>query len=199
MSDDAVIRIQLDTSGAKSKLDALYGQMSQAPPIHVGGGSGGTGARGAPVTGVVGGAGAIALAPTLAKLAAAAAALSVVGTAGPGAMLSTAKDELRYAALGPALGTARGALRSRDAVASQLGTAVEFGLVGQSQVQSLYETMNAFGPGAQARGEAKVNAMLGSSVRSSIQDAGVAALKDAAIRMVPLLAEIKDAVNAFGK
>lgn len=47
MSQDAIIRVKLDTSGASSDLDALYKKMSRAPGINPGGGGYGPGAGGA--------------------------------------------------------------------------------------------------------------------------------------------------------
>ena len=43
---DAVVRVRLDTAGARSDLAALYGDFRRAPAINVPGGGGGGGNSG---------------------------------------------------------------------------------------------------------------------------------------------------------
>lgn len=145
MAQDALIRVRLDTSGAKSDLAALYGEMRRSPGVSGGVAAGAM--RGAgPPQGMLGMGGFDigSILMSVAKWAPIAAigrgalgtAMDVGGalTAGPAAMLERA-------IFGDIKGEIQGAQSARDAVVGMTGTAVGYGLMTASQAKGLWDTI----------------------------------------------------------
>ena len=156
-----------------------------APSGPAGAPSPGRGGGGGP------GGGGFALGPILAKLAAAVAGLSLVGSAGQVA-LSSGRDALREALLGGTLGGARGALASREAVASKFGLAYQLGHVGSDTLTQQFGMEQRFGAGAQAKGAARVRADLADETFGSLKDDS----KQLILDIVPILGELVQGIKA---
>jgi len=166
MSQDAQVRLRLDTSGARADLASLYGDMRNAPAIRVPGatgsggipsgvGGGGPGYGGFNVGGLLG---SLLAAAPLAMLGAPVArdAFSVsngilggIGNAASGAL-----------GLAGLAGGVTGRQRAIDETARLLGTAYGQGGVGMGEVTSLYESLREVYEGP-AKGEAEIRANLG--------------------------------------
>jgi len=139
---DALIRVRLDTSGARSDLQALYGDMKRAPGVQAPGF--GSAAGGAAAGGVPGGGGLnigsmlgmfAKLAPLAAIAAPAAKDLFQVGSS----MLGGVGEALNpFAGLS---GADKGRQQTRQQVSEMLGAARGFGLVGKAESQSLYDAL----------------------------------------------------------
>ena len=171
MAEDILLKVRLDTSGARSDLKSLYGDMARAPRTAVsaggapggGGGGGGSGGGG----GGGGSSGGISLGSILAKLAAILAAQQLIGT-GAGLAAGSVKDIARDAIFGGQLGQARGMSAARDAVAGRLGLAYEHGLISDNQLKQAFQMEKQFGSGAQERGRAKAKAALGGELLENL-------------------------------
>jgi len=194
---DVVLRVRFDTAQGKRDLAALFGGglpggVAPGGPV---GPSAPSGPAGAPSPGRGGGGGpgggGFALGPILAKLAAAVAGLSLVGSAGQVA-LSSGRDALREALLGGTLGGARGALASREAVASKFGLAYQLGLVGSDTLTQQFQMEQQFGAGAQAKGQARARADLADETFGSLKDDS----KQLILDIVPILGELVQGIKA---
>lgn len=181
-AQEAKIRVRLDTSGAKSDLNALYGDMRRAPGIPTAASAGGpAGSAG----GGGGGGGGFALGPILAKLTSLIAAQQLIGSAGNVA-LSAGKDALRGAVLGGHLGSARSALSAREDVAGRFGLAYKLGLVSRQTLEDQFDISQEFGAGARQQGQAQVRAALAKKTVTAVgSDAATLGAE-----VVPFLGEI---------
>lgn len=177
MSQDATVKIRLDTSGARSELQGLYGDMRRAPAVQVPGAvpGGGVPGGGAGAGGGVG-AGGFNLSSLLGSLARLA-PLAMLGAPAIGDAFATANGVLGGigAAANPFQGVAagvRGRQRAIDETAQTFGLARGLGLVGEKESQAFYETIRPFRE-AQATGEAAIKGELGwEQAKSTLDDVG---------------------------
>jgi hypothetical protein len=193
MAEDILLKVRLDTTGARRDLATLYGDMARAPRTSVGaagGGSGGSAGGSVPVVGGGGGSGGgggggFSLGPILAKLTALISAQQMIGSAGP-ALAASGRDALRESILSGGLGHARGALGAREEVAGRLGPAYGLGLISKERLQSQFDLSMKYGAGMRAKGTAQARAALAGSVAGTIGSESAALAADA----VPILGEI---------
>lgn len=178
---EALIRVKLDTSGARSDLEALYRDFRRAPGVLAPGvGGGGAGAAGGGV-GAGGGAGGFnvgALLGTLMKWA------PVAGVAAPIARDLFGPARSMLGGLGEALnplagisGADQGRQQTRDQVANMLGAARGFGLIGRAESDALYDQL------------ARVNVPIAEGKATIRSELGWVAAKDT----------FSDAVNRFSE
>lgn len=184
---DAQIRLRLDTSGARSDLRGLYDEMRRAPAVRPGGAGGGSGPAG--LSGGGQGAGGFDLASILARLTTVIAAQQMVGAAGPAA-LGAGLDFAREAVLGPQLGTARGAVAARDAVANRFGLAYDLGVMSDDLLRQQYDVEMQFGVGRQTKGAARAKAALQGEMLGTMGEA-------ASDRLRTVLSGLTDAINGL--
>jgi hypothetical protein len=190
MAQEALVRLKLDTSGATSAYDSFVGHVRRNPPaanLPGGGGGGGFTGGGSGVGG-----GGFDINSLLTKLVAAFSVQQAVGAIGPAA-LGMGRDALRESLLGGAFGSARGALASRDTVASRFGLAYQLGSVDDDMLKTMYGVEQQYGAGAAAKGAARARAALSGSV---ISDVG-SELAEVAAGLVPILGDLAEAVRGL--
>lgn len=172
MAEDILLKVRLDTSGARRDLQALYGDMARAPRTAVsptGGGVSGGGRAPAAGGGGGGGMGGMALGGIAASLAAVAGTLQMIAGQRTSYLAGGLKDQAREFALGSQYGSARGQIAAADATAGRLGLAYEYGLISDNQLKQAYEVERDFGTGAQTRGTAKARAALFETVSGDMK------------------------------
>lgn len=186
MSQDAVVRLRLDTSGAKNDLASLYSDMRHAPAIRVpgaasdggigGGGGGGPGYGGFSVRNLLGGllnVSPLAIPGMLAYPSIRDAGSVVHAVAGGGGeWLSGTLGLAGYS------GKLSGGKRAAAETARLLGAAYGHGGVGMGEVTSLYDSLRTvYEP--ESRGEAEIKARLGGEQAVDVLEDLVNVLKDA--------------------
>ena len=165
MSQDAQVRLRLDTSGARADLSAFYGDMRNVPAIRVpgatggggiaSGGAGGPGYGGFNVSSLLGSL--LAAAPFAMLGAPVARDAFSVGNGVLGGIGHAASGALGLAGLA---GGVTGRQRAIDETARLLGHAYGQGGVGMGEVMSLYESLREVYE-APAKGEAEIRGRLG--------------------------------------
>lgn len=130
----------------------------------------------------------------LTKLAAAISVQQMIGAAGPAA-LGMGRDALREQFLGSKFGDVRGALASRDTVASRFGLAYQLGVVGDDMLQKMYDVEQQYGAGAATKGAARAKAALAGAVVGDVTSSGADLVADLAAGIAGALGELALAVK----
>lgn len=166
MAAPAIIRVKLDTSGAKSDLAALYSEAGKGIRVPVSGGGGGGGGGGVGSGSGVGGGGfniasMLGTFMKLAPLAMLAAPIARdVGALGGGLLGGLGGGLSNALGLSGAAGGERGRQQAIQETAQMFGLARGLGLVGSAESQSFYDTIRPFREAA-GRGTAEISAELG--------------------------------------
>lgn len=198
MAQEATVRLRLDTAGATASYDQFVGHVRRNPPAAnlPGGGGGGMGGGGSSMGGGVG-MGGFDIGGLLTKLAAAIGTQQMIGAAGPAA-LGMGRDALREMFLGDKFGSVRGALSSRDTVASRFGLAYQLGVVGDDMLRQMYDVEQQYGAGAATKGAARAKAALsGAVIETASEDAAGLFAQGIKEALSPAVAAMLDAAEAL--